>query len=227
MECGTAQPDFDAIEQALSPARFSPYLKSCAGDKAEALRLYELNTKVSASLYEPIQTLEVCLRNQFHAALSDAYGEWWFDRGDVIWEYFQRRRIAEAQLDLAFQKKPLTAGRVVASLMFGFWTACLSSPYEDVLWRRGGLAKAFQASGERPKRNKVNSMLGPIRKIRNRVAHHEPILYFNLPKHHQNIVTLTRWLSPATADWSERHSTFTSVYDGDFAQKLLPPKDRG
>jgi hypothetical protein len=43
--------------------------------------------------------------------------------------------------------------------------------------------------GEKPKRGRVNAMLDPIRKLRNRVAHHEPILYFNLPKHDANMVT--------------------------------------
>lgn len=218
--------DYGALEECLSADRFRPYALSCQGDQEQALRLYELNTKVSASLYEPLQTLEVALRNRFHHYLSATYGEWWFDRGDVIWELFQRRRIADAHLDLAKDKKEITPGRVIASLMFGFWTACLSHHYEQALWRKGGLAKAFQAAGAKPSRNVVNRMLGPVRKIRNRIAHHEPVLYYNLPKHHENIVTLTRWLSPATADWADRHSTFQDVYDEDLAKRLLKPADR-
>jgi hypothetical protein len=69
-------------------------------------------------------------------------------------------------------------------------------------------------------------MLNPIRKIRNRFAHHEPVLYFDLPKHHANIVTLTDWLSPSTAAWAAQHSTFDAVYDEERARKLLPPKLR-
>lgn len=218
--------DIDAIERALSVHRFRPYVLSCGGDKPEALRLYELNSKVSAALYMPLQTLEVVLRNRFHECLSAAYGPWWFDRGDVIWELFQRRRIADAQVDLVREGKELTPGRVIASLMFGFWTGCLTAPYDEALWRKGGLGKAFTATGEKPSRRVVNSMLNPIRQIRNRVAHHEPILYYNLPNHHANIVALTRWLSPAIANWTEDHSTFAEAYDQDFARRLLNPRDR-
>ncbi len=52
----------------------------------------------------------------------------------------------------------------------------------------------------------------PIRTLRNRVAHHEPILQWNLLKHHDNIMQITEWLSPAAADWSRRHSRFTEVH---------------
>ena len=218
--------DYDAIEACLSTDRFGPYLLSCEGDKAEALKLYELNTKDSASLYAPLQALEVTLRNRFHQGLSAVYGEWWFNRGDVIWQLFQRRRIGEAQVDLAQEGKQITPGRVVASLMFGFWTACLAAPYDNALWRRGGIGKAFHAGGEKPTRNTVNRMLGPIRKIRNRIAHHEPILYYDLPKHHRNMVELTGWLSPEIADWAELDSTFPALYDEELARKLLKPADR-
>jgi hypothetical protein len=218
--------DYDAIELCLSPERFEPYLLSCQGDKADALKLYELNTKVSASLYAPLQALEITLRNRFHQCLAAAYGDWWFDRGDVIWEVFQRRRIGEAKLDLVKEGKDLNPGRVIASLMFGFWTACLSSPYDEAIWRKGGVAKAFQAGGEKPKRNTVNRMLGPIRRIRNRVAHHEPILYYDLAKHHRNMVDLTSWLSPEIADWAELDSTFPAVYDEERARTLLKPESR-
>lgn len=218
--------DYVAIEACLSTDRFSPFLLSCNGNKAEALQLYELNTRVSASLYAPLQALEITLRNRFHQGLSDAYGEWWFNRGDVVWQSFQRRRIGEAQVDLALEKKQITPGRVIASLMFGFWTACLAAPYEDVIWRRGGIAKAFQAGGQKPTRNAVNKMLSPIRKIRNRIAHHEPILYYDLPKHHRNMVELTSWLSPEIADWAELASTFPTIYEERLARKLLKPADR-
>jgi len=216
----------EALERAISEERFAPYVVASFGDKAEALGLYELNTRVSASLYGPMQALEIALRNSFHTALTDAYGAWWFDRGDVIWELFQRRRLADAHLDLVRDKKPLTPGRIVASLMFGFWTSCLANPYDDVLWRRGGLARAFATGGPKPKRTHVNRKLNPLRQIRNRIAHHEPILHFDLPKHHANILEILDWLNPAVSDWAATQSTFDATYDVVAAAKMIAARDR-
>lgn len=217
---------FLGLESALSDERFSAYLESCAADREKALSLYALNTRVSAALYGPLQALEVTMRNAFHAQLCAAYGDWWFNEGGLITTIFQRQKLADAQVGLVIDKKAVTPGRVIASLMFGFWTGCLTEPYDDRLWRRGGLSKAFMAGGEKPKRQKVNAMLTPLRKLRNRVAHHEPILYFDLPKHHRNIMTLTSWLSPVAAEWAEAESSFVGVYDEELARHMLKPAQR-
>lgn len=218
--------DFPGLEIALSTDRFGAYLESCKGDREKALALYTLNSRVSASLYIPLQALEVTLRNRLHHHLTVAYGECWYERGGVITHVFQRRKISEALVGLAMEKKSIKPGRVIASLMLGFWTACLSHPYDDTLWRRGGLSKAFMATGEKPPRKAVNRMLMPIRKLRNRIAHHEPVLYFDLPKHHANIFQLTRWLYPAAADWGEAESNFADVYDESLARCMLKPAAR-
>lgn len=213
------------IERAVSEERFAPYVLASFGDKREALALYELNMRVSASLYGPMQILEIALRNSFHAALTDAYGPWWFDRGDVIWELFQRRRLADAHLDVVREKKPLTPGRIVASLMFGFWTSCLANTYDDVLWRRGGLAKAFANGGDKPRRGHVNRKLNPLRQLRNRIAHHEPILHFDLARHHANILEILDWLNPAASQWAASQSTFGATYEVAAAAKMIAMRD--
>ncbi|PNE09850.1 MAG: hypothetical protein CR217_17735 [Beijerinckiaceae bacterium] len=46
----------------------------------------------------------------------------------------------------------------------------------------------------------------------NRIAHHEPILEWNLPKHYRNIALLTKWLSPAAAAWCVTHCRFDGIY---------------
>jgi hypothetical protein len=218
--------DFKGFEEALSNERFGAYLESCEGDRAKALALYGLNARVSASLYVPIQVLEVTLRNRFHHHLSETYGECWYERGGVITHVFQRQKISDALAGLAMEKRPIEPGRVVASLTLGFWTACVSGPYEDTLWRRGGLAKAFMKSGEKPQRKKVMRLVTPIRKLRNRIAHHEPILYWDLAKHHRNIFTLTDWLMPVAAEWAKAESTFETFYDEEFSNLMLKPADR-
>lgn len=55
------------FEQALSLERFGRYLDWAAGDGMRAIELYTLNTRISESLYTPLQMLEVALRNRIHA----------------------------------------------------------------------------------------------------------------------------------------------------------------
>jgi hypothetical protein len=42
-----------------------------------------------------------------------------------------------------------------------------------------------------------------IRRFRNRVAHHEPILSGDLPARHREIIETIGWMCPLTASWSE------------------------
>jgi hypothetical protein len=70
-----------------------------------------------------------------------------------------------------------------------------------------------QPSGrEGTARKDFSGPLAPIRTLRNRIAHHEPIIEWNLPKHYGKMIDLTGWLCPAAADWCEAHSRFPEVY---------------
>lgn len=204
---------FMGLEAAISIERFQTYLEACDGNRATAIDAYALNSAVSSAIYPLIQNLEIALRNSFHRQLSERYGEWWFDELGLIGDASQRSKLTDAKIELVKNKKELTAGRIVASLSFGFWTMCLSKQYEDRLWRRGGLSAAFSNLGSKPSRNNVTSKLNEIRKLRNRIAHHEPILRFDLIKRRGETIELTRMLSPILGEWTERHCRFEYTYD--------------
>jgi hypothetical protein len=44
--------------------------------------------------------------------------------------------------------------------------------------------------------------LEAIRKLRNRIAHHEPIFARNIPEDFQNILALIEFRSKVTAEWT-------------------------
>lgn len=208
------------LDDILSLERLQRYLDAANGDRSLAYQLYALNTAVSESLYSSMQMLEVALRNRFHAKLSAAYGDAWFDELAVITDVFQRNQISEAKINLLREKKPLQPGRVVASLSFGFWTACLGRRYED-MWRRT-LRDAFEHAPSALRRKSLNTPLTQIRLLRNRIAHHEPILRFNLPDRYAKISEITRWLSPSASEWVRRHCRFVDVYDAEMAAAFRP-----
>jgi hypothetical protein len=112
------------LELALSLERFERYLAWAGGDRERAIELYTLNTRISESLYTPLQSLEVVLRNRIHLVMTEAFGgEGWFQQPGVLLNERQPEQLAKAIEDLESVNKMPTPGRIVAALSFGFWTA--------------------------------------------------------------------------------------------------------
>ena len=180
-------------------------------NRDQALALYALNTQVSESLYTPLQMLEVSLRNRIHSVLSDCMQENWFEEDGFLKILNQRDQVVIARDRLVkFGKEP-TTGRLVAALSFSFWTSMLARNYED-LWQQTLNRIARRNDGQNLRRKDLSEPLARIRLFRNRIAHHEPVIQFNLPEEYGKIMQITRWLSRVAADWSERHSRFFHVH---------------
>ncbi|WP_297511824.1 Abi family protein [uncultured Caulobacter sp.] len=205
----------DDMETALSLERFGRYVAWAGGDRERALDLYTLNTRVSEALYIALQTLEVSLRNRIHTVMAAKHGERWFQDADLIKAPLQRAQVAEAIRDLEAEGKDTTAGRVVAALSFSFWTAMFSPAYED-LWR-STLRFIAVREGKGLTRKDFSRPLTQIRLLRNRVAHHEPILHWDLHRHHRLLRELTLWLSPPAFAWSRALDRFEAVYPAEGA----------
>jgi hypothetical protein len=199
------------LEVALSLERFGRYLAWAGGDRTQALDLYALNIRLSEALYTPLQMLEVALRNRIHAVLSASVQPRWFERPGLLAVPHQNEQVAEALADLTRERKDPTPGRVVAALTFSFWTTMLGAPYEN-LWQTDLHRIGRRHDGKGLRRKDLSSPLTPIRLLRNRIAHHEPILAWNLPKHHNAMLRITGWLSPAAAAWCRALDRFDQVH---------------
>ncbi|MDE0696676.1 MAG: hypothetical protein OXH76_12695 [Boseongicola sp.] len=55
-------------------------------------------------------------------------------------------------------------------------------------------------------RRQAHRPLNALRTLRNRIAHHEPILARNLVEDHERILEVAGWISPTTRAWIEHHS---------------------
>ena len=155
--------------------------------------------------------LEVALRNRIHAVMTEARHEGWFHDEGCLLGQWQSAQLAKAIEEVLEEKKEPTPGRIVAALMFGFWTSMFSTDYDE-LWRTTLLRIGSRPDGKGLNRKHFSGPLTPIRILRNRIAHHEPVIDWNLPKHHGKIIELTGWLSPAAAEWCTTHSRFLEVY---------------
>lgn len=204
-----------AFEAFVYNDRFSRYLLWAGGDRTRAVELYSANARVSEALYIPLQALEIALRNRINCVASgllrDEPDVLWFDRPEFQLGARQAEQVAKAKRDLIDSGKAVEPSRVVAALTFGYWTACFSSDYEQ-LWRLGLHKIAQTADGKALRRRQFTQPLLPLRMLRNRVAHHEPIIHWSLDRHHANILGLLDWLSPAAGMWCRENSRFKSVY---------------
>lgn len=199
------------LEEALSLERFGRYLAWAGGDHARALELYGLNTRLSEALYTPLQMLEVALRNRIHAVLSVSLWPRWFEAPGFLAVPHQNEQVVEALADLTRDGKEPTPGRVVAALTFSFWTTMLGTHYEN-LWQTDLHRIGRREDGKGLRRKDFSGTLTPIRLLRNRIAHHEPILTWDLPKHHDAMLRITGWLSPAAAAWCRTLDRFDQVH---------------
>lgn len=200
----------DDMEAALSLERFARYIIWADGDRERALTLYTLNTLVSEALYIALHTLEVCLRNRIHHVMTALHGERWFENPSLIKLEHQAAQVADAVAELKSAGKEASAGRVIAALSFSFWTTMFSPDYED-LWR-SSLTGIATRQDKPLVRKDFSRPLTQIRLLRNRIAHHEPILHWDLRRHHRALRDLTHWLSPPAVAWSAPLDRFEQVY---------------
>jgi Swt1-like HEPN/Abi-like protein len=197
--------------KAVSSERFEKYRRLAASDAA-AWELYSANVAYSAAFYAPLQALEVALRNAVDRELSHRHPSWL--TGTSILHGPELRQVAEARDRLARQSKPADHGRLIAELSFGFWSGLFANAYDTDLWRTA-LHRLLYPRQQRPQ---IHDMLERLRTLRNRIAHHEPIIQRRLMDDQQRIVDLLSWIDPATARWVDERSRVLGLL-------VLPPAE--
>lgn len=188
---------FDRFRLAISPERLEVYRHRGDGD-AETIARYCWNVSLSEALYPTLQTLEVALRNTVHHAASDSYqNEMWFDGSRSPLRRTEKEALDTAKETLSRRQRPMEPGRIVAELNFGFWTSLFNRRYEQVLWP-AMLKAAFPDMPRRLRTQRnLSNRFNDIRKLGNRVFHHERIIHKeNLPRVHAEITEAIGWISP-------------------------------
>lgn len=203
----------------LSAARFAVYEGAAGGDRELALALYEWNTTASAAILHDLAHIEVGLRNVYNTALETyaAFGSHWTSCGSQVfapeyrtkkhWDPVQRKQIKfrvdvntkpRRNLEAAIEEAggaQAAPGKVIAQLMFGFWRYLSSSAHDVSLWRPY-LHHAFPPGTARVD---VDVRVGQLHGLRNRVAHHEPLLAENLSSRHNALIELANLIDPQLA----------------------------
>jgi hypothetical protein len=216
------------IHKAISIPRLSTYLTLVGTTSLEdALLLYRLNARLSGAFVFPLQSLEVALRNSLATQLGVCLGtsDWLMNRptklsqGTLSERQLEKILNAEKRFQDVRRRQP-TQDSLISDLDIIFWTEFLDKANgRHRLWP--DIKDAFPNLPTTVSRGSVFFALNRIRKFRNRIAHHEPIIN---PKTsplaiHAIIIETLWWISRDKSAWTEKHSQVGMVWQEILSEK--------
>lgn len=215
------------LERWLSPPRLERYLQVADGDRERAVRLYDWNARISAALLRDLAHFEVALRNAYDGALvaaTPAGGvHWTFASSAVFPAVYRTKRSRNGSAQRTdINRKPreildaavaaaggssASPGKVIANLSFGFWRYLSSKAHEKTLW----VPYLHTAFSPKTNRVDVDARVGRLHGLRNRVAHHEPLLSSNVPAGLEDLLWVTEQIDPSIARYISSTSDVRSL----------------
>jgi hypothetical protein len=215
----------------LSVERMGTFTRIAQEEGNVALELYVLDVELASAFMADLALLEVALRNTMNDQLTDKLGLEWFQKDNLLDER-SRSAIKRAWKD-GKCKRSMPPGKLIAQLTLGFWVGLLDAGgpadqpphdakrnYEMSLWRPC-LRFAFPNGSGR--RSTQHELARRVQVLRNRVAHHEPIIggillpgtgvRRALPEAHQDILDLMYTIDVDLFTWMTDNSGVPSLLE--------------
>ena len=196
--------DDAAVRAALSAARSATYVTAAGGDTVRAMQLYGWNARISAAFMLPAHFAEVTTRNAADDVLTAVYGPDWPWDTSFTGSLPSPQRGYRPREDLVLTRgRQQTTGKVIAELKFAFWQSLFTARHDNRLWAPH-IASIFPYATAMPAaslRSRVYIDLDAIRLLRNRIAHHEPVITRNLLDDLNRLIDLVELRSQSTATW--------------------------
>ncbi|MCA5920871.1 hypothetical protein LES60_11685 [Pectobacterium brasiliense] len=205
----------NSIKDSLSAARIGTYENIVGGTASllqteKALRLYMWNAQISAAFFVPLHVCEVLTRNAISEVIETVYGDRWpwsigFERSLPIPIHGYKPK---DDLISGRRNQP-TTGKVIPELKFVFWQKMLTGRFDTRLWNNHILtafphAVAQGLSATQLRQNLYND-LETVRKLRNRIAHHEPIINRNLLDDFATIKRIIAYRCEHSVEWMQNN----------------------
>ncbi len=210
------QPFVESLEHVLAAERLNAYRRVGDSDELDVLARYAWNLAICEALYPALQCLEVSLRNTLHAAVAAQFAnQQWLTTPPPVLAPREAAAVAEGIQTLSRQRNTRTTGQLIAELNFGFWTSLFDRRYEPALWP-ASLRPACPYLPRRLRtRHTLSARFTEIRRLRNRVFHHEPIWQWqNRTQQHRDALDALSWISPALEQVVVAVDRFPTVYAG-------------
>lgn len=205
------------VTDAVSAPRFATYMMHAQGSEQRAWAAYAWNIRASAAMLQILVHVEVALRNAVCRALSEAFGSGWPYAEAFVFTFSEKEQreyvAARITLEGRLKKSALTTPDFVAGQTFVFWESMLVRRYKDRVWDRQFPA-AFPGASARDSYRDVRDAAEELRPLRNRIAHHEPLLRANLAQHYCRALQVIHWACPQKAVWVAREWPLSSDLAG-------------
>jgi hypothetical protein len=209
-----------AIKNTLSSQRLTTFevATSVLPKERGALALYAWNAQVSATMLAPLHICEVTIRNAVSDAISAVYGSQWPWHSAFIGSLPNsgkwKMRSHLAALATAMPSATTTTGKLIPEINFVFWEKMFTGRFDAQIWIPhlfSVLPNLNQAYTIQQARFKINQDLLKVRRLRNRIAHHEPILAKNLNDDFATIKELIGFRCLETATWMDTNQQASAL----------------
>ena len=217
-----------SLRSALSAERLSAYARPGDTDEVDSVARYLWNLALCSALQPALHTFEVTVRNHIfkvsrrivdETTLSFNQVPCWLDARPSLLERRERQTVEQAKTTIRNRGRPMTEGRLVSALGFGFWVSLCKVPYEQGRSDGPRLWPAMAKSGfphlprAKRTRSQIFHALDQLRDLRNRVSHHEAVWDRNLNRRHEEILDTTSWINRDLAATLKAHSPLPSVLE--------------
>ena len=223
-------------------ARFAPYLREAHGDIDRARELYLWAADLAGALFSTIAFVEVGLRNAMDRKLrawNDQqgidYGEDWVLRkgaAPLLYDLVTHKSLASVQNFAGEQSRlrpkthprrlvAITHDDVGSHFMFGTWVYLIkprvwNQPQQcQQLWQEC-LSHAFPyADPSDSGREGLGDQLDRVRKLRNRVAHHENLLSVDIRRRLRDMLGILALIDPKLPDLAMQSNRVRTLVQAD------------
>ena len=176
------------FERAVSKPRLSRYLAAYNGDWKKAQKLYLANLRISQKLYAVISVFEVALRNAIDEHYKNQFmvingSSEWLKSESSLSGFLSNSALAKGSYQSRENVKKsinklgrhYTHDKVVSELSFGFWKYMFAAKE----FAAGGstLLRIFSVRPHGVNHTDVYNKLDIVNRLRNRVAHHQPVCF--------------------------------------------------
>jgi hypothetical protein len=173
------QINFEDLNRIFSSARISSY-RSKNDDLESVIAKYNENIIICEAILPTLNYFEVCLRNNIDRVIKLNYSDnWMINHHNNFYmseQDIQKIRILADKFQRE-KKQVITHDDLVAQMNFGFWCSFFHRRYDPILWhQKNALKNMFpNLPKDRRKRSEIENNILNIKKVRNRIAHHETI----------------------------------------------------